>query len=206
MKFKLFLISVLFQFLLLSNTFSQSLQIDNFENFNDWQKVISDGVSMHLSIVDGYKGKCLKVDYEFNGSGYCGIQKNISLELPKDYKFNYYLKANSPNNNLEFKLTDSTGENVWWLNQHNFEFPNQWQKMVVRRRDIAFAWGPIGGGEMNKVYNLQIIISASQGGKGTIYLDELNLDEVIPPKNPNALPILTESSNENGSRRRIIKK
>ena len=63
--------------------------------------------------------------------------------------------------------------------------------MLVRRRDITFAWGPIEGGEINKAYNLQIIISASQGGKGTVYIDDLNFEKIIPPSNPNAKPIVT---------------
>ncbi len=176
-----FLIIVLF-FLLSANTFSQSYSIDNFEDLNNWQKVVSDGVIMKISLADGYKGKCIKIDYEFKGAGYCGIQKNILIDLPKNYTFNYYLKANSQNNNLEFKLSDSTGDNVWWLKQFNFEFPTQWQKTIIRKRDIKFAWGPVGGGEIKKVYSLQIIISASQGGKGSVYIDELNLEEVTPPQ------------------------
>ena len=138
-KINLLAFSILLMFTNLS--FSQSTLLDDFEDLSNWQKIVSDGVSMHLSIVDGYKGKCIKLDYEFKGSGYCGIQKNISLNLPQNYKFSYYLKANSPNNNLEFKLTDSTGDNVWWLNQRNLEFPTQWQRDVSQKKRYHFCMG-----------------------------------------------------------------
>ncbi len=204
MNFKICLSAILLVISSSNFSFSQSHLIGEFENIDDWQRVVSDGVTMDLSFVDGYIGKCIKIDYEFKGSGYCGIQKNISLPLPDDYKFTYYLKGNSPNNNLEFKLADASGDNVWWLNKHDFEFPNQWQKMVVKKRDITFAWGPVGGGNLKKVYSLQIIISASQGGKGSVYIDEIKFEKILPPKNPNAKTIVTASSTENGSPNNLL--
>ncbi len=198
----------LFALVLLSSQvlFAQSLQIDNCEDLSHWQKVVSDGAAMQLSLIDGYKGKCIKIDYEFKGAGYCGIQKNISLDLPNNYMFNYYLKANSPDNNLEFKLSDSTGDNVWWLKQYDYEFPSQWEKEIVRKRDIKFAWGPAGGGEIKKAYSLQIIISAAQRGKGSVYIDQLSLEKIIPPQNPNAKPIVSATSTSQGSAQNLLNK
>ncbi|MEO8398311.1 MAG: discoidin domain-containing protein, partial [Ignavibacteriaceae bacterium] len=200
------IILIFFSLSFINLNYSQSKLVDDFENIGNWNKVVSDGVTMELSLVDGFKGKCLRIDYEFKGSGYCGIQKDFVLHLPNDYKFSYYIKANSPKNNLELKLIDSTGDNVWWLNQPGFEFPNQWQKMVVKKRDINFAWGPKGGGDLKKVFNLQIIIAAAQGGKGTVYIDELRFDEIFPPKNPNAMPIVSASSTEKGSAENLLLK
>ena len=101
----------------------------------------------------------------------------------------------SPKNNLEFKLVDKSGDNVWWKNQRNYDFPNDWEKITIKKRDIEFAWGPIGGGEIKNFERIQIIIAAAEGGKGTIYLDELKIEEIPLLKDPNAKPIINHSFN-----------
>ena len=39
---------------------AQTIKLDDFENLNSWQKVISDGASMNVSLVKGVKGMQLK--------------------------------------------------------------------------------------------------------------------------------------------------
>ena len=85
-------------------TYPQEKLLDDFQSLDGWTIYKSDGVSADLSIEEGYNGKALRFDYDFTkGSGYGGIQKLIPLDLPDNYKFTFYIKAVSPNNNLEFK-------------------------------------------------------------------------------------------------------
>lgn len=193
---------ILFSFLPLmlisASSIAQTRLIDNFDSLSTWTKVVSDGAKMKLSLVPGTHGNAYKIDYEFTGSGYCGIVKDIPIELPDNYKFSFYVKAGSPKNNLEFKLDDSTGDNVWWHVNRSYEFPANWQLHTIRKRDISFAWGPRGGGELKKLYKIEIIISAAAGGKGTVYLDDLNFTKLPPPVTKIITPSAEASSTLKG--------
>lgn len=171
-------------FFLISKNLNDSISttlLDNFENLSLWEEIKSDGVDIEISNEPGLDNKCFQINFNFKlGSGYCGIRKKVNLDLPDNYKFTFYIKGNTPVNNLEFKLIDSTGENVWWLNQRNFEFPSDWKKIEIKKRDISFAWGPAGGGEIKKIGFIEIIISSSTGGRGTIYIDKLEIEEIEP--------------------------
>src|SRR4030066_1439444 len=173
----------------------QQLFIDKFDNLANWKEIVSDGASLKLSIQKGLNGDCLRIYYEFTGAGYCGIEKEFPFTLPMNYKFTFHLKGISPKNNLEFKLVDKSGDNVWWKNQRNFDFPTDWEKITIKKRDIEFAWGPGGGGEAKNFEKIQIIIAAAEGGKGAIYLDDLSFEEIPLPKDPNAKPIIKNTQN-----------
>lgn len=172
----------------------QQLVIDKFDNLANWKEIASDGAKIKLNIQKELNGDFLRIDYEFTGAGYCGIEKEFPFTLPPNYKFTFHLKGNSPKNNLEFKLVDKSGDNVWWKNQRNFDFPNDWEKITIKKRDIEFAWGPIGGGEIKNFEKIQIIIAAAEGGKGSIYLDDLGFEEINLPMDPNAKPVVYSSS------------
>jgi len=176
------------------NIFAQDTIIDNFESINSWQKVVSDGARMNVSLVKGVIGNAIKIDYKFTGAGYCGIVKNVNVNLHSNYVFTFYCKANSPKNNLEFKLDDSTGNNVWWYVFRRFDFPKNWTQLTVRKRQIAFAWGPRGGGELKHLRKIELIISAAAGGSGTVYLDELSFKELPPPVTKIITPLVKASS------------
>ncbi len=196
-----FKITFIFLFFIsgLTITNSQTKPIDNFENLNTWHTSVSDGAKMSLSVVNGLHGKAIKIDYQFTGSGYCGIVKKFPMNLPANYKFNFYVKGNSPKNNLEFKLDDSTGDNVWWYVFRRFDFPNNWTEKTIRKRNISFAWGPKGGGEVHGFNKIEIIISAAEGGSGTVYLDDLTFEELPVQIVENVQPIVKATTASEGN-------
>ncbi len=111
--------------------------LDEFESTNGWSYNLSDGVSMNHSIEEGVNGNAIRIDYDFTkGSGYGGIQKLFPVDLPENYEFSFWLKAESPSNNFEIKFIDSTGNNVWWVNNRNYSFPGEWQKIRIKKRHI----------------------------------------------------------------------
>lgn len=176
MKFFAFLI-------LLCNLLSgqnKTVLIDDFEDLSKWTIYKSDGAELKFSSVKGVNGNCIKIDYNFKyGTGYCGIQRKLDLNLPRDYRFSFLLKASSPNNNFEIKFLDETKENVWWMNNRNFEFPSDWEKFLVRKRNIQFAWGPAQNKDLNHISYIEFTIASFTGGSGTIYLDELTFEEIV---------------------------
>jgi hypothetical protein len=148
---------------------------------------------MRLTSEAGVHGKALRVDFDFTrGSGYAVIRRALDVALPANYAFAFRLRGECLTNDLEFKLVDSTGDNVWWCNRRGYEFPKHWKSIVNKRRQIEFAWGPKGGGAIDRVAALEIAITAGSGGRGTVWLDDLELRELGPDGPP--IPIAATAS------------
>src|SRR3546814_14508485 len=89
--------------------------LDGFEDATPWRVVTSNQVSGELRVADGADGKALCLDYDFNGvSGYVGIQRDLPINYPENYAFAFEIRGDSPANDLEMKVIDGSGDNVWW--------------------------------------------------------------------------------------------
>jgi hypothetical protein len=152
--------------------------LDDFSTTARWTSMPADGVEMRLSTDTGPDGgPALRVDFRFvRGGGYAVLHRALDVALPDNYRFTFRVRGDCPSENLELKLIDSSGANVWWRNQRDFRFPRAWQTVTVRKRQISFAWGPAGGGELRHVAALEFAITAGSGGSGTVWLDELALE------------------------------
>jgi hypothetical protein len=168
--------------------------IDEFEGPLTWTAHPSDGVALKISQDAGRNGKALRMDFDFRGgAGYAIARKQVDLEMPPNYEFTFWMRADAPVNNLELKLIDSSGENVWWLNRTEFEFPRLWKRISTKKRQITFAWGPQGGGELRHVAAIEIVVTAGTGGRGTVWIDELALER-LEDKPPTGPPAATAST------------
>jgi hypothetical protein len=57
--------------------------------------------------------------------------------------------------------------------------------VTTKRRQIAYAWGPLGGGELLRARAIEFAITAGSGGHGTVWLDELVIETLpVPPAMP----------------------
>lgn len=156
---------------------AQMINLDEFENKNGWDFIRSDGVNLNISNEEGLNGKAIRFDYDFTkGTGYGGIQKIFPIDLPDNYEFSFYLKAESPANNFEIKFIDSTGNNVWWVSNRNYDFPVEWKKITIKKRHIGFAWGPTSDQNLKRIDRIEFTIASFVGGKGTIWLDNLKFE------------------------------
>jgi len=156
--------------------------VDGFESSSAWTALPASGVEMKLSLEPGVHGNALRVDFRFTkGGGYAVLHRKVSLELPEHYAFTWRLRGVTAPQNLEFKLLDESGENVWWSNRTDFVFPQIWTEDRVRKRQISFAWGPRGGGELRRVAAIEFAITAGSGGEGTVWFDDLVLVPMLPP-------------------------
>ncbi len=171
------------------------LVVDDFDDPSLWSAHPADGVWLRLGAGEGLEGRALRLDFDFlRGGGYAVARRPLDLTLPENYRFRLVLRGASAAQNLEFKLIDSTGANVWWCNQRDFRFPSRWDSTTIRRRQIEFAWGPAGGGELRRVAALEIAITAGSGGSGTVWLDRLTLEALPLPRNPPLSPVASASS------------
>ncbi|HUU82173.1 MAG TPA: discoidin domain-containing protein [Phycisphaerae bacterium] len=174
---------------------AEPLLEDNFEDIAQWSVIASEGVRAELAPADGPDGRALRLDFDFQrGSGFCVVRRQVELELPENYRFSFSLRAQAPDNNFEFKLVDDSGENVWWVNRRDFQFPSDWTTIAYKARHFRFAWGPSGGRPLNRLGAIEFAVAAGSGGKGSIWIDSLVLEPATKPRPPTEEPLVSFSS------------
>jgi hypothetical protein len=158
--------------------------LDGFETVSPWYAAPADGVALALSSAPGLQGNALRLDFDFQGrGGYAVARREVDLDLPENWEITFRVRGEALPNNLEFKLVDATGQNVWWSVRRDFQVSRDWQKIRIRKRQLQFAWGPAGGGELHHAAALELVVTAGQGGKGWVAFDELTF-EPRPPDRP----------------------
>ena len=178
---------------------AQLRMLDSFEQLEGWTTHPSDGTTMRITHAPGHTGRGLRIDYAFSGGGYAIVRRALPLEFPENYELSFWIRGRSPTQNLEVKLVDVTGDNVWWRNQRDFVFPATWRKVAIRKRHIEFAWGPLGGGELRRAAAIEIAITAGSGGTGTVWIDELALEPKPVTVRTPPMPVASASSSATGS-------
>lgn len=181
--------------------YAQPMLLDGFESKEGWSFIQSDGVNLKLAVDNGVEGNALRFDYDFTkGTGYGGIQKKFPINLPENFEFSFRIKANSPANNFEIKFLDSSGDNVWWVNNMNYTFPQEWTEIRIKPRHISFAWGPTEDRELKRIDRIEFTIASFVGGKGTIWLDNLTYEPLQPEPAVYPAPKVSASSSAKRSK------
>lgn len=164
--------------------------LDAFVTADEWAPVASPGVALGLSA----DGGALRLDVDFGeGGGYAIARKAFALRLPERYAFRYRLRAERPGGgappvqDFEFKLVDASGENVWWHNRRRFRYPAAWTALATRDRHVGFAWGPQGGGRPEEVAAVEFVVTAVEGGRMTVWLDDFTFER-LPDEPPLYVP------------------
>lgn len=151
--------------------------LDTFDDPTQWRVIASTQVTGAIRSDDG----ALCLDYDFNGvSGYVGMQRDLDIAYPDNYRFNFRLRGESPANDLQFKLIDASGDNVWWVNRPKYAFPREWTPVRYKRRHIGKAWGPGADPVLRDSAKLEFTLNNSTGGKGTVCFDNLRFT-ALPP-------------------------
>jgi len=177
-----------------------TIVLDAFDSVSQWTTTPADGVeiSVHPDSSSAH-GKAMRVDFDFHGhGGYAVIHRPLRMILPPNYEISFAIKGEAPTNTLELKMIDSTGENVWWSNNPNFQFPKAWQTITRKKRQISFAWGPTSDKELKRFAAIELAITAGSGGKGSIWLDDLAVTPLEPDTRFYPFPRVTASSQSQG--------
>jgi hypothetical protein len=166
--------------------------LDDFASSSAWKPVHSDYASLSVSA----ESAALRLDLDFGGrAGFVLAERRLDLPLPPNYEFRFRVRGDISPNNLEFKLMDESGENVWWKSQPRFVFSPEWKTVTLKARHIGFAWGPAGGGTLSKAGTMQFGIAAAEGGKGTVWFDRFEFRELPPLAVGRPMMSVTASSN-----------
>jgi len=159
-----------------------------------WVTAPSEGVALALSSEGAPPHAALRLDFDFRGhAGWAAARLTRTMRLPENWAFELRLRGDAPAETLEFKLLDPTGQNVWWSVRRDFAFPRDGTTLRIRKRQVAFAWGPAGGGEIRELGAIEVTITAGSGGKGTVWLEELAFEE-LPPASASPPPATARAS------------
>jgi len=164
--------------------------LDNFDNIDAWKPEASDDVDVSLHSDAGEQGKALRMDFDFHGvSGYATARRDLALDFPDNYELSFRVRGDAPINNLQFKLVDASGENVWWINRSDFVFGHDWQLIRIKKRQLDFAWGPTSDRVLRHSAKLEFVVSSGHGGgHGSVYFDALKF-RALPVEGSLPLPV-----------------
>ncbi len=183
---------------------AQPSVLDDFETSGAWTAAPADGVTLDLSADRSTDGPCLRLDYDFQGhGGWAAAHRKLKLELAPNWELAFRLRGAPATQTLEVKLLDPSGENVWWSVRRDLAIGEAWQRIVVKKRQISFAWGPAGGGELERAGSIEIAVVAGDGGKGTVWIDDLTYTPLEPPHPYRGTPKATASSSAPGHEPRL---
>lgn len=157
-----------------------AMVLDEFEDLAGWHVVTAHGASAEIAQDEGRSGMALRIDFDFAGGGFVIVRKDFPLELPPNYAFRLGVRGKAAPNNLEFKLVDPAGDNVWWSVLRDYRMPESWETLSVKRARMQYAWGNSGGKPLDRAGAIEVAISASEGGRGSVWLDDLVLEEREP--------------------------
>lgn len=151
--------------------------LDNFDAIAGWGTFPSDGVGLRLSSAKGATGNAMQMAFDFRGkAGYAIARKAFAVGTPDgNWAFSFKARGQMRANTLEFKLLDKSGDNVWWYTIRDFRPTAAFQTIAIRQRQVSFAWGPIGGGPPRDIAAIEIVVTAGNGGSGTLVIDDLSL-------------------------------
>ena len=168
--------------------------LDDFSTVVGWTAHPSDGTVLTIRSDSGVRGNAMRLDFDFRGGGgYVIARKEIPISFPANYDVSFRIRGDAPRNNLEIKFVDPSGDNVWWVNRRDFAFQPRWTEVVLRKRHITFAWGPLGGGELKESAAIEFAITAGNGGSGTVWIDELRLTPRAPVVAYTGTPVVRAS-------------
>ncbi|MEO7323665.1 MAG: discoidin domain-containing protein [Dokdonella sp.] len=165
----------------IASELSKSRVLDTFESATAWTAVASDQVVATLRSEKTTEGNALCLDFDFHGvSGYAAMRRTLPIDYPANYEFTFRVRGSAPDNALQFKLGDASGDNVWWVNHPDFVFPHDWQTQRYRKRHVDFAWGPGADKTLRHSDSVEFTLYAGKGGRGEVCFDQLTLRELPP--------------------------
>ena len=156
--------------------------LDDFADTSAWTATASDEVKAEaVRAPDG--ALCLRYDFG-RVSGYAVLRRALAIELPPHFALTLTLRGNGPPNALQVKLVDATGDNVWWFHRPGWVAPERSSELVIRQRQIEFAWGPTNDRTLRRAAAVELVVASGTGGRGELCFERLALRELPPPAPP----------------------
>jgi F5/8 type C domain len=151
----------------------------------EWQPTASGNAQIVLTTAASAAGPALRMDFDFKGGkGFVVARRAVARTMPAEYAVQFRLRGHGAVNNLELKLIDPSGQNVWRHVLKDQKLPQRWKRFVVQSRDIEFAWGPSSGAAIAQLGFIEIAIVAGEGGAGSVLIGGLEVCDLTPLRPP----------------------
>ncbi len=152
--------------------------IDDFADVTRWMPVASGLARLTITARHEHGRTAMQLEFDFGaGGGFVVARRTLDLDVPETWVLAFDLRGAGPRNNLEIKLADESGRNVWWFKREAFALPETWQEIRLRSSDLQFAWGPAGGGPLRHAGAIEIAIAAGPGGVGSLAIANLRIED-----------------------------
>ncbi len=156
-----------------------------------WQPIVSGRAELTLHAVAAGRAAALRLDFDFKGGGGFVVARRASQRsMPGEYAVTFRLRGRGGVNNLELKLVDAAGQNVWRHVIEHLVLSSRWHRMRIESRDIDFAWGPASGSGIAQLGALEFAVVAGEGGRGSIWIADVRIEDCTA----RAAPVLSASS------------
>ena len=169
--------------------------IDDFRDLNAWKAGASDEVKAEVvrapRSAGAAGGLCLRYDFG-RVSGYAVLRRALPIEFPANFALVLQLRGHGAPNAFQFKLVDASGDNVWWSNRSAYVPPRKSSDLVIRKRQIDFAWGPASDRSLGRTAAIELVVASGEGGRGELCFERLAL-RTLPPPGP-LPPVLASAS------------
>jgi hypothetical protein len=158
---------------------------------SEWQPTASGNAVLELSTRWMGRVPALQMDFDFKGGGGFAVARRVLRRaMPSEYAVQFRLRGTGAVNDLELKLVDDSGLNVWRYKKEGLRPPRHWTRMRVESRDIDFAWGPASGTGISTLGAIEFAIVAREGGKGTLWIAGVEIED----RGPREVPRVSASS------------
>jgi len=134
------------------------------------------GMDLRLTAVDTPHGRALSFDYDYRDAGnFALVHQECDVPVDGNFELSFWVKAKTPDNNIEIKLEDFSG-NTYWYRRDSYKWPAEWTHIVLRKRLISFAWGPRSSADLSHLKSIEFVVSSSGAGRrGVILLRDLRI-------------------------------
>ncbi len=177
--------------------------LDDFSHPEIWKVSGTDDISASLTPDVGKTGRALCVDFNFHGvSGGVTLHRALPISFPANYALSFDVRGAMPANDLQLRLVDASGDNVWWYRHEAFQSGDSWQTIEVGKRDIDFAWGTTKDKMLRESSALEFTVYAGHGGTGELCFSNLRLtplpvtaasEQTTPTDDPNKSPLIQQA-------------
>jgi F5/8 type C domain len=150
-----------------------------------WSASAAPGSRGSLAAERGPRGAALRFDFGLAGHGAWAIaRREVALELPAHYVATLHLRGEADATELQLKLVDASGANVWWWRQRGFRPSPEGEGIAFRRASLEFAWGPRSGGDPDRLGAVELAVAGPDGARGRLLIEDLRIEPRPLPAGP----------------------
>ncbi len=145
----------------------RSRLLDGFEDIGAWTADASDGVkaSARVGRRRSTDALCASISISGRSAGYAFVRRKLPLELPENFEISFNLRADAPVKQLSRSSSPTPAATTsGGLSGATSTFPSAWRRIKIKKRQIAFAWGPTQDRTLRHSDSLEFVVAAGRGG------------------------------------------